>query len=735
MTRRRLRWLFAGWLALILLAVLLYPRAHYQPGPLLAAHANFNSQCAGCHRPWHGAQNDNCIACHGNFADRNPHGRLIVSSHNGGSIADVTLVAFGNKLSCLSCHTEHRGRHADFHVQAAFACAGCHQHPSIAAVNKHHGATLTRPPSANQMFSQAPFNHFEHKLLIESQPNNFPKGSSCIMCHTVTPVGAASPDQMTVPWRACAPCHADPQDPPLGLPQKLGATPVMLPYSEVIRTRHVNAMFTHSRSHLQTPCAQCHIKVNISTDPTDANSLMVKQCFTCHAHQTDLSTQSQRAAVHDAAIAIGFERVAIAADRPDRVVACGQCHWFHRHGTLPTVDFVHPALKQPPGSHPQGKFAPWLIGVMALAVLGTVGIAYTAFLPAMDERRPSAVTDSAPQRIVKTPMLDDTYQTSIKGLYIVGEMAGTASINLAMRSGRQVIEAIVASTKQSPVPSLPDVCDVLIAGCGPSGLGATATAKALGLRYITLERMTPASTLRTYPRTKLVQATPIDISEYGSFFLEGDATREDLVLEWEKIIAQAGLIVRDREELASISQDDSYFRVKTAQQHEFKARFVVLAMGVRGHPRHLDVPGETKERVYYQLIEPTEFQKRRILIVGGGNSGAEVAQALAEPHLGNTVSYSIFDRVLSNVSHANAEKITALKRSGRITFYPTTKVVEIKAKTVLLRPLDQQAKGHLEKMAPSVIELDNEVIFAMLGAELPTRFLETLGIQMEIRHR
>ena len=62
----------------------------------------------------------------------------------------------------------------------------------------------------------------------------------------------------------------------------------------------------------------------------------------------------------------------------------------------------------------------------------------------------------------------------------------------------------------------------MIVGCGPAGLGATATAKARGLSYVTLERMTPASTLRTYPRAKFVQATPIDILEYGSFFLEGD---------------------------------------------------------------------------------------------------------------------------------------------------------------------------------------------------------------------
>jgi thioredoxin reductase (NADPH) len=732
---RRTRWLVAGWAALIVVAVLTVPRASYQPGRLLAAHAGFDSKCAACHRPWHRVDNAGCIACHGDFARNNPHGGYYVFDDKDGLIKGRHLATFNDDLGCLSCHGEHRGRRANVRVEAAFACTWCHQHPGIAAVDKHRGATMARHESGNQMFSQQPFNHYQHSLMMGLQAANFPKGFDCASCHLVTPAASGAADQMTISWKPCSHCHATPQVPPLSLPASLGATPAMLPYTGVVRALHVNAVFNHSKGHLQTPCAQCHLKVAQSTKPDDDNSLLIAQCFTCHAHQEPPhGAKTQQAAAQDAASAMlaGFEGVA-AAQETAPVTACGQCHWFHFHGALPLVDFTKPALTQPPAASAKAAFEPWGIGAIALVVFGLCGIAYTIYLPAMEEHR-GAVMETAPQRVIETPVLDDTYQTSIKGLYIIGETGGTASINLAMRSGRQVIEVIAENLKHSPAPPLADVADVLIVGCGPAGLGATATAKARGLKYVTLERMTPASTLRTYPRAKFVQATPIDILEYGSFFLEGDTTREDLVREWERIIAQAELVINDREEVVAIEPYEGYFTVRTAQEHEFKARSVVLAIGLRGHPRRLNIPGEAPGRVHYQLIEPDDFRNQRILVVGGGNAGAEVTQALAAAHLGNQVTYSIRDSVLSKVTHENGEKIIALQRSGTITLHAATELKEITEKTVILNPVKGQTAGTPGAPA-NPIELENDIVFGMLGAELPTRFLESIGIKMEIKHR
>jgi thioredoxin reductase len=115
-------------------------------------------------------------------------------------------------------------------------------------------------------------------------------------------------------------------------------------------------------------------------------------------------------------------------------------------------------------------------------------------------------------------------------------------------------------------------------------------------------------------------------------------------------------------------------------------------------------------------------------VVGGGNAGAEVTQALAAPHLGNKISYSYRDEVLTKVTHENGQKIIALQRAGTVVVYPATEIKQIKDKSVALEPVKGRAGGQ-------PVELENDLIFAMLGAELPTRFLESLGIRMEIKHR
>jgi len=460
------------------------------------------------------------------------------------------------------------------------------------------------------------------------------------------------------------------------------------------------------------------------------------------------------------AIASGVRGVG-AGDKSETVLGCNQCHRFHAYGVVPTLDFPNPAPNFPPnqvryfeltiyvphlprnlGDRQVGPialrpvaFSPWWMGLVAIGLVGYRFARYVRELPQKHESH-EAVPDVAPQRAKQVPALDDTYQTSVRHLYIVGEAAGTASINLAMRSGRQVIEAIVNELRH-PAPQVrPDFYDVVIVGCGPAGLGATATARVMGLKYATLEKLTPASTLRSYPRAKFVQATPIDIAEYGSFFLEGDNSREELIREWDKIISQLGLVINDREEVVGVVREQDYLVVKTARGNSYPSRSVVLAIGVRGNPRHLNLEGEVAHRVLYSLIEPDEFTGRKILVVGGGNAGAETVQALAVARLDNSVSYSFRSSVLGNVTPENADAIVALQKANAIRIYPATVLAEIRPHSVVLQPVksaDRQGEGHPASQTP--IEIENDFIFAMIGAELPTAFLRAIGIKLVSKGR
>jgi len=139
--------------------------------------------------------------------------------------------------------------------------------------------------------------------------------------------------------------------------------------------------------------------------------------------------------------------------------------------------------------------------------------------------------------------------------------------------------------------------------------------------------------------------------------------------------------------------------------------------------------------VFYALIEPTEFQQRKILVVGGGNAGAEVAQALAAAELGNQVGFSFRAAVLTNITRENAERISELQRENLLTLYPATALTEIRPGKVVLEPVKSPAVKLDSLSSDGPLVIDNDTIFAMIGAELPTAFLKQIGVKLVSKGR
>lgn len=225
------------------------------------------------------------------------------------------------------------------------------------------------------------------------------------------------------------------------------------------------------------------------------------------------------------------------------------------------------------------------------------------------------------------PALKKNNESSIPGLYVIGDLAGAPVIKFAMAQGFEVIEHI--ASKPDAKSSDPAVLDLLIVGAGAAGLNAALTAKDRGLRAVVLEKSKVANTIEDFPEGKWVYAEPDSSPPKGKLWLDG-ARKEDLLERWHQIVTDHQLDVRAEEGLKSLArQPDGSFHI-VSDKGEYRARRIILATGQRGNPRKLKVPGEDRENVYHRLYSPRHYKNEDILVVGGGNSAIEAALVLSE---------------------------------------------------------------------------------------------------------
>ena len=308
------------------------------------------------------------------------------------------------------------------------------------------------------------------------------------------------------------------------------------------------------------------------------------------------------------------------------------------------------------------------------------------------------------------PLLDDDGQTVVPGLYIAGELSGFALINNAVAMGARVIDAIAADVG----PSAPDAVDVLVVGAGPAGMSAALRAVERGLSCIVLDQQAPGGTILQYPRRKLVMVQPVEIPLFGRL-PRSEYTKEELLAIWYDLHEINGLDIRTGERVTDVKGAKDHFMVMTADG-AYAARRVVLALGRRGTPRKLNVPGEEMAKVAYKLIDAEAYENRRVLVIGGGDSAVEAAMGLAHQK-GTQVTMSYRKPELLRIKQRNAERIGALIAAGGVDFRGGTTVQSIEADTVVLDGPD----------GPAIIP--NDDVFILAGGIPPFAFLRGLGIR------
>lgn len=312
------------------------------------------------------------------------------------------------------------------------------------------------------------------------------------------------------------------------------------------------------------------------------------------------------------------------------------------------------------------------------------------------------------------PFYSSGLETNVPGLFLAGEVTGKALIKVAINQGKQVVESIL---KNRPQPG--EHFDVIVVGAGPAGTSAALSAMKENLKVLVLEQGTTANTIRHYPRQKFIMAEPVMMPLHGPLWME-DSSKEGLLDRWQKIISATGLAIQEMEKVLSIVQGQEHFVVKSTNG-EYRGARVVIAIGRRGSPRKLGVPGEDSSKVAYNLLDAGAYVNKAICVVGGGDAGIETANGLARKDLGNRVWLVHRGGDFSKAKPRNEKKINKSIEVGRVKVFFNAAVVEIRDGFMSI------------KSTAGVTEIENDFVFIQVGGENPKKFLSDCGIEFSQR--
>jgi len=317
------------------------------------------------------------------------------------------------------------------------------------------------------------------------------------------------------------------------------------------------------------------------------------------------------------------------------------------------------------------------------------------------------------RRGVDIPAVGPDFESNVPGLYIAGELGGMGLIANAVEQGTQAVDNLSAR----PIERGAARWDLVIVGAGPAGIAAALVAKAKGLEVVILEQMTLGGAVCSYPRKKLVMSHGFELPGVVKI-PSGTMTKEELIAVFEQARPHLSLI--EGEQVTAVTHG-AHFTITTDKGSHTAAR-VILAIGRRGTPRTLGVPGEEgSKKVAYALLEPEVYAFNHILVVGGGDSALEAACSLSEAE-GTTVTLSYRRAHITRPKAKNIKRLEAAVSAGRINLLLSSTVTEILSDRVRLTQDDQE------------LVLPNDQVFVFAGGVLPTKFLAAAGIRLERHH-
>ena len=271
---------------------------------------------------------------------------------------------------------------------------------------------------------------------------------------------------------------------------------------------------------------------------------------------------------------------------------------------------------------------------------------------------------------------------------------------------------------------------LLVVGAGPCGLAVGAAAREAGVGCVLLDRRTVVSTIERYPLNMTFFSTPERLEIAGVPFITASEkpTRRDGLVYYRRVAERLGLDIRPGETATSLERNADGFTVRVSRPFDtlvHHARAVVVATGYYDWPNLLGIPGEDRPHVSHYFVEGHRYWRRRVMVVGAGNSAVDAA--LECWRAGASVTLVHFEDALDRrVKPWVLPDITNRIKEGSIAARWRTRITAIGEQTVEL-----EAAGPAGSSVPQRETLPADAVLLMTGYHADTTLLEGLRVPVD----
>jgi len=322
----------------------------------------------------------------------------------------------------------------------------------------------------------------------------------------------------------------------------------------------------------------------------------------------------------------------------------------------------------------------------------------------------------------RLPELHDRFESSMPGVYCIGDLTGVPLIKRAAESGVEIIRQLHADEAfqhQRAGNHASEVLDLVIIGAGPAGVAAVIRARQLDYRCVVLEASRTFRTIHDFPSRKPIIVTPAEPPATSDLAFT-DGAKESLLEQLGAAVKDRNLPIYEGVSARQVSRDGDALVVETTSGSH-RALRVIVAMGRSGNRRTLAAPGADLPHVFTRLVDATHHHNENVLVVGGGDSAVEAALALADA--GNRVTLSYRQPALSRAKPHNIERLGEYARQNRITPIFESTVAAIRRSYVALTAADGKK------------EIPADAVYVLIGREAPLSFFQRSGIRIEGQRR